>query len=88
MQPPTEMGVEEIQATENGVESNIQMEVTELQVKDKIELTEPQVLEKVEPNIQKEVKELGTEQKSEPVKQIEASEVKVEANVAPKIQMD
>ena len=88
VQPPTEMGVEEIQATENGVESNIQMEVTELQVKDKIELTEPQVLEKVEPNIQKEVKELGTEQKSEPVKQIEASEVKVEANVAPKIQMD
>ncbi|CAL8300481.1 unnamed protein product [Boreogadus saida] len=86
VQPTSEMGVEEIQATEN-VESNIQMEVTELEKEKedptvKIEVTELQGLEKIEPNIQKEVKELGTEQK----RQIQASEVNV--NVAPKIQME
>ena len=92
VKPTSEMEVEEIQTTEN-MESNIQMEVTELQVNEKedptikIEVTEPQVLEKVEPNIQKEVEELGIEQKSEPLKQIQAPE-DVEANVAPKIQMD
>ncbi|XP_056446283.1 uncharacterized protein akap12a [Gadus chalcogrammus] len=86
VQPTSEMGVEEIQATEN-VESNIQMEVTELEKEKedptiKIEVTELQGLEKIEPNIQKEVKELGTEQK----RQIQVSEVNV--NVAPKIQME
>ncbi|XP_030212632.1 uncharacterized protein akap12a [Gadus morhua] len=86
VQPTSEMGVEEIQATEN-VESNIQMEVTELEKEKedptiKIEVTELQGLEKTEPNIQKEVKELGTEQK----RQIQVSEVNV--NVAPKIQME